>query len=370
MSILFERTRIRGMEVSNRFVRSATWEGMATEDGACTPQLSEMMRELAKGRVGLIITGHSYVREDGRAGQRQMGIYKDDFIEDLREMTRAVHEEDGKIVLQLSHAGGFAIPLTGTLPIGPSQVEIPGKPLCREMSVDDIHEIAMTFGKAAWRAVQAGFDGVQLHAAHGYLFSQFLSPYFNKRADAYGGTVKHRAAAFVEAICHVRDAVGKNFPILVKMNSSDYLEGGLTLEDSVGAARLYEEAGIDAVEVSGGTTISGRFSPSRKGITSAEKEAYFRDGSKALKKVLHIPVILVGGLRSFPVAQEIVEQGIADYISMSRPFIREPHLIERWEKGDRRRAACISDSRCFGPAITGEGIYCVVERKGENPETE
>jgi 2,4-dienoyl-CoA reductase-like NADH-dependent reductase (Old Yellow Enzyme family) len=364
MSKLFEATEIKGMRLANRFVRSATWEGMATEEGACTPRLKELMRELARGRVGMIITSHAYVRKDGQAGSWQLGIYEDGLEAGLKEMTRAVHDEGGRIVLQLSHAGFFANPkLTGTTPLAASQVEGFAKSPRRVMTARDIGELAKAFGRAAGRAREAGFDGVEIHAAHGYLLSQFLSPVFNRRADDYGGSVGNRARALLEVLGEVRGALGDDYPVLGKMNSEDFLEGGLSLGDSVKVGKLLEEGGIDAIELSGGTLVSGKLSPSRAGISREENEAYFRGAARAFKEVLRVPLMLVGGIRSFSVADRLVEEGVADYISMSRPLIREPHLVKRWAEGDLRRAACLSDNQCFGPAMAGEGVTCVVEKK-------
>jgi 2,4-dienoyl-CoA reductase-like NADH-dependent reductase (Old Yellow Enzyme family) len=157
--------------------------------------------------------------------------------------------------------------------------------------------------------------------------------------------------------------VGKDYPVLVKINSEDFLENGLTREDSLQAAVMIAGAGADAIELSGGTLYSGKLSPSRPKIDSAEKEAYFREAARIVREKIAIPLILVGGVRSFEVAEALVKEGIADFISMSRPFIREPHLISRWKQGDLRRATCLSDNRCFGPPMKGQGFYCVVDRE-------
>jgi 2,4-dienoyl-CoA reductase-like NADH-dependent reductase (Old Yellow Enzyme family) len=364
MSKLFEATEINGMQLANRFVRSATWEGMAAEDGAFTPRLMEIMTKLAKGDVGLIITSHAYIRPDGQAGPWQLGIYNDEFIDDLRELTSTIHKHGSRIVLQIAHAGYFANPkLTGTMPVALSQVEGFTKASHKEMTVEEIQDIVEAFGQAARRSKEAGFDGVQIHAAHGYLLSQSLSPVFNKRRDAYGGAVENRAKFLLEALQEVRANVGQDFPILVKMNSQDFLEGGLTFEDSLQVGKMLKEQGVNAIELSGGTLVSGKLIPSRVGITSEEKEAYFRKEAKAFKEKLNVPLILVGGNRSFQLAERLVKEGYADYISMSRPFIREPDLVKRWASGDLRRAACLSDNQCFGSAMSGDGIYCVAEKK-------
>jgi 2,4-dienoyl-CoA reductase-like NADH-dependent reductase (Old Yellow Enzyme family) len=367
MSRLFESTEINGIKLANRFVRSATWEGMAARDGACTPALVDLMSELARGGVGLIITSHAYVRTDGQAGAGQLGIYDDTFIEGFRNMTRAVHESGGRIVLQIAHGGLFSsFQLTEQVPLAPSRLEGLTKFPHREMSIADIQEVVASFARAAYRAREAGFDGVELHSAHGYLLSQFLSPAFNKRRDDYGGALRNRAGLLVEVLGRLRAEVGDDFPILIKMNSEDFVEDGLTLEDSVKVGVMLQEAGIDAIELSGGTPFSGELGSIRKGIKSEEDEAYFKDAAKAFKKVLRIPLILVGGIRSFQVAEDLLAEGTADYISMSRPFIREPALVGRWASGDRRRATCLSDSLCFRPIVGGEGIHCVVERREQN----
>jgi 2,4-dienoyl-CoA reductase-like NADH-dependent reductase (Old Yellow Enzyme family) len=236
MSRLFETTHIKGLRLPNRFIRSATWEGMATAEGACTPRLVELMRELAQGGVGLIITGHTYVRQDGQASPWQLGIYGDELVAGLRQMTRAVHEAGGRIVVQIAHAGVFAIPGPGRAAVlSVSHGENSAGPATKVMSIEDIHDLAMAFAQAAERAKAAEFDGVEIHAAHGYLLSQFLSPAFNRRRDKYGGPIENRARVLLEVLGKVRATVGQEFPVLAKMNSEDCLEGGLTLADSVRA---------------------------------------------------------------------------------------------------------------------------------------
>jgi 2,4-dienoyl-CoA reductase-like NADH-dependent reductase (Old Yellow Enzyme family) len=147
------------------------------------------------------------------------------------------------------------------------------------------------------------------------------------------------------------------------MNCQDFIDNGLTLEDSLQAASLLAENGIDAIELSGGILTGGKLSPSRLGIKTEEKEAYFQQDAAAFKKQIHVPLILVGGNRSFQVAERLVEDGVADYLSMSRPLIREPGLINRWKSGDLARAACVSDNMCFEPARKGDGIYCLTEQR-------
>lgn len=358
------------MKLTNRFVRSATWEGMGSEGGVCTPGLIELMVQLAQGGVGLIITSHAYIRTDGQASPWQLGVYEDELIRGLREMTSGVHEHGSRIALQITHGGLFANPkFTGQKPMAPSLTRDFIKSPAQEMSGKDIQAIVECFSQAARRAKEANFDAVEIHAAHGYLLSQFLSPAFNQRKDAYGGTVGNRAKLLLDVLQELRATLGPKFPILVKINSQDFLDGGLTVEESIQVGALLQQGGIDAIELSGGTIVSGKLGPSRRGVNSEEKEAYFWEAAKAFKDRLCVPLILVGGIRSYRVAEQLVEENYADYIAMSRPFIREPALVNRWASGDLRRAACLSDNQCFGPARAGDGIYCVVERKPKQKAT-
>ena len=322
------------------------------------------MAGLAKGGVGLIISSHAYVSPEGQAGPWQLGVYDDRLIPELEAMATAVHESGGKIVMQLAHAGYFANPkLTGQTPLAPSNVEGFAKGARQEMSADDIQGVVKAYGAAAQRAQTAGFDGVQIHCAHGYLLSQFLSPAFNKRQDDYGGDIQNRARALVEVLREVRQTVGTDYPVLVKINCQDFIENGLQPEDSLRAGKMLVENGIDAIELSGGVLISPKLSPSRMGIKSEEKEAYFQNEARAFKKNIAVPLILVGGNRSFQVAERLVNESVADYISLARPLIREPDLINRWKSGDLSKATCLSDNMCFMPAREGKGIYCLTEER-------
>ncbi|TEB06044.1 NADH oxidase [Pelotomaculum schinkii] len=363
MSKVFDRSEINGMVLENRFVRSATWEGMADNDGAVTPQLMATMVDLAKGGIGLIITGHAYVCPEGKAGPRQLGIYKDELIPGLKEMTAAIHRCGGKVVAQLSHAGRFAPEkLTGQAPLVVSAEEEAGKTLYHEITGQDIQEIVTAFADAARRAKAASFDGVQIHAAHGYLLSQFLSPVFNRRQDTYGGEIHNRSRIHIEVFQAVREAVGKDYPVLIKLNCRDFVENGLSLDNSLKVGRALSDAGLDAIELSGGLLTGGQLSPIRPGI-KPEEEVYYRDEARYFKNAISIPLILVGGIRSFQTAERLVEDVAADYISLCRPLIREPNLINRWKSGDRCKSECRSDNRCFVKGLKGNGIYCEMRNK-------
>jgi 2,4-dienoyl-CoA reductase-like NADH-dependent reductase (Old Yellow Enzyme family) len=365
MSKLFEQSIMNGMSLANRFVRSATWEGMATADGACTGRINEMMVQLAEGGVGLIITGHSYVSREGQAGPGQMGIHEDSAVPGLTQMTGAVHSHGGKICIQLAHAGAqAATSLSGLGAIGPSVFEMDGKAICREMSKDDIARVVSAFGDAAARAKRCDFDAVEFHAAHGYLLSQFLSPLFNRRQDEYGGILANRGRIVLEVLHCIRRAVGPNYPVLIKLNSEDFAEGGFSVEDMLELSAMLQAAGIDAIELSGGTSDpASKFQPVRFGRISKENEAYYRDAARRFKQSVRVPLILVGGIRSPEVAERLLHEGTADYIALSRPLICEPDLVNRWKHGDTSKSACVSDNRCFIPIRNGEGVRCLLEEK-------
>lgn len=364
MSKLFETTVIKSLELKNRLVRSATWEGMCNPDGSPSERLINCYKDLAAGGVGLIITGYSYVREEGKQLPGKMGIHADYLEKPMRTLLREVHASGGKLVIQLVHAGGQTDTRNaGRRPLAPSSVDVPQFPeIPEELSQNEISDIVESFGLAAARAKSWGFDGVQLHGAHGYLINQFLSPLTNRRTDRYGGDIKNRVRFLLEVYEAVRGTTGDEYPVMIKLNGADFQEGGLTLDDALYAARALDSLGIDAIEVSGGTPASGEQGPVRTKIRRPEDEAYNLPLARAVKEAVKAPVMVVGGIRSYEKAVSIVEEGI-DYISLSRPLIREPHLPNRWKGGDHNPARCISCNKCFKPGIKEGGIYCVVEKK-------
>jgi len=366
MNSLFDRTTINGMSLENRLTRSATWEGMCDTEGRPLAKLISCYRALARGKVGLIITGYTFVSPEGKQLPGKMGIHTDDFADIMQEMTGLVHDEGGRICIQLVHAGGQTDSgNAGRQPLAPSALKIDQYPeLPAEMTRDDIIRIITAFGDGARRAKNWGFDAVQLHGAHGYLINQFLSPLANQRQDEYGGSIENRCRFLLEAYNAVRSAVGPDFPVMVKLNGSDNLAGGLSTEDAIFAAKALDKAGIDCIEVSGGTPASGDQSPARLKIDSPEKEAYNLPLAKGIRSAVSCPLMVVGGFRSFAVAEKTIQES-ADYISMARPFIREPELAKRWQAGDLSPARCISCNSCFKPGIKEGGIYCVVEKKAQ-----
>ena len=353
-------------------MRSATWEGMCEKDGTPTTKLENYYETLARGGIGLLISGYAFVRSDGKQLPGKMGIDSDDKIPALRRLTSAAHNNGSRIFCQLVHAGGQAnAKETGSTPLAPSAIEsslYPATP--REMSAQDIAEIIHAFSEGARRAKEAGFDGVQLHGAHGYLINQFLSPLTNKRTDRYGGSLEGRARFLQETFEAVREKVGPDYPVAIKLTACDNLEGGFSLEEAVEISRMLQHLGIDAIEVSSGTAASGNQTPVRQGIDTEEKEAYNATYATAIKRSVNLPVMVVGGIRSGTVAKRLLDAGQADFVALSRPLIREPDLPLRWRKDPLYRARCISCNGCFKPGLKEGGIYCVIdgiEQSDPNP---
>ena len=367
MPRLFESTRINGMKIKNRFVRSATYEAMAGLDGTVKDPLLNCMAALAKGEVGLVITGHAHVTLEGQAGPKQMGIYSDEMIAGLKQAALAVQKNGGAVAVQLAHAGIRGIGKDAHSPLGPSDLFEKEVKKASAMTADDIKRTVSAFGDAASRAVKCGFDAVEIHAAHGYLLSQFLSPHYNQRKDDYGGSLENRARLLLEVYEEVRQRVGDAFPVMVKLNSEDFLEGGFSVEEMIAVSRMLEDRGMDAIEMSGGTFESGKLIPSRGGTSKSEdREVYYRAAAQGFKREIKIPLILVGGFLSYPLAQEVVKSGLADYIALSRPLIREPGLVKRWAAGNLEKAACISCNRCFLTLGMEAALHCAQDKKEKN----
>jgi 2,4-dienoyl-CoA reductase-like NADH-dependent reductase (Old Yellow Enzyme family) len=362
VSILFEPLSIGAagsMVVKNRFVRSATHDFMGNVDGSLSDREFDLYRTLAVHELGLIITGHSYVlHPEGRVRPGQNAIYDDSFIEGYRKLAGIVHEYGSKLVLQINHAGRQVDILTKEdvwTPVAPSPVTNRVTGITpREMTEGEILQWIEAFVAAMARAKVAGCDGVQLHIAHGYGLSQFISPYTNRRRDRWGGSLENRTRILREIMLRGRRLIGSDFPVLVKLNTTDGFAGPeyLTLEDAVATARMLESYGVDAIEVSGGMKEAGDVM-SRKDINSQEQEAYFSSAARAIKAAVSVPVILVGGLRSLSVMESLVTGGVADMVSLSRPLIQEPDLITRFRNG-QAKSACKSCNVCFNAG----GIQC------------
>ncbi|MHA1311567.1 MAG: oxidoreductase [Candidatus Helarchaeota archaeon] len=382
MSVLFRPIKIGNIEIKNRIVRSATHIARNTVDGFVTDKKVEYFRELALGGVGLIIKGFTYISPDGRPFPLMSAIYDDKYIPDLRKLVEVVHSQNNgcKIAVQLSHAGREIGPggYRDEVPMAPSSVIDPiTRIVPRPMTVGEIHNIVESFSEGARRGYEVGFDAIQLHGAHGYLLNQFLSPHTNLRDDEYGGTLKNRCRIIEEIYQRITDKIPKNFPILIKMNATDFLEDGIRPDEAVEMAKIFEKIGFSALEISGGMWEAmmkfkkKAFPPEARKISDDPSEhAYHREHAKLIKKSVKIPIIVVGGIRFKSMAEDIIKSNDADLVSMSRPFICEPDLPNKWKNGITDRSLCISCNKCCDDAINSviqgnayPGIRCLMRKK-------
>jgi len=350
---LFESFTMGNLELKNRFIRSATWDATADNTGKVTAKSLEIYRKLGGGNLGLIVTGFTFVSLSGQAGYNQYGIHSDEMIPGLRSMVKAAKINGSKIAVQIMHSGINSIYLAGKNmeSLAMSRMKNVSRPH-REMTEEDIENIIHDFATAAVRARAAGFDAVQLHGAHAYLISQAASPLFNQRTDCWGGSPENRRRLHLEIIRAIRQAVGRDYPLFIKFGVMDDKEGGLTLEEGLETARQMVAAGIDAIEVSAGVGQASII------IRAGEPEVIpFRERAARLKQEVSVPIILVNGIRNLETANEIVHSGDADMISLSRPLIREPGLLNRWQSGEQVSAKCISCSRCLR-IREGEFLKC------------
>ncbi len=359
MPTLFESCTIGSLQLRNRFLRSATWDATADVSGSVTNHSVALYRELARGEIGLIISGYAFVSDHGKANPGQYGVHTDEMIPGLRRLADAVHEQDGRIALQIVHSGinsrwfspqGIPVLAMSHLP--------DFKHAHREMTTEDIEGIITDFAAAAVRGVEAGFDAIQLHGAHSYLMSQVISPLYNQRADDWGGTPENRRRFHLEVIRAVRQAIGHDFPLFIKFGIMDDQDGGLTLEEGIEATRQMVAAGLDAVEVS-----TGVGQPIPRSTKNDLEQTPFRESAAAAKQAISVPVAVVAGIRTLDTARNIIDSGDADMVAMCRPLIREPHLIARWRRGETDRATCISCNRCMPIVARGEPLECGEDRR-------
>lgn len=325
MSHIFDSITINHLTLANRLVMPPMATAKADENGHVTDEVCAYYEERARySKIGLIITEHSYIHPQGKAHPGQTSISSDDDIPGLRRLTDCIHAEDVKVFAQLSHAGSAALSkVTGQPPVGPSAVyhskqkdELP-----QEMTVQQIHEVTDWFAQAARRAQQAGFDGVELHSAHGYLLNQFFSPLANKRDDAYGAqSVENRTRFHREVLEAVRKAVGEEFPISLRLGGCDYVDGGSTVEDCVKACRILEQCGVDLLHLTGG--MNGFIRPGHS------EAGYFRDMSVPVKQAVQVPVLLTGGVTTVQQAEALLADGCADLIGVGRAIYKNAHWVE------------------------------------------
>ena len=365
MSILFEPAAVKRLALRNRFVRSATYDGCAQKNGHVSPRQLEMYEELAGGGVGLIITGITYAHPSGQISAFQNSLAGDDCIPGFRKLAHVVHNQGARIAVQLFHAGrevAKTFKPERRQALAPSAII--DDPYFQEphraMTEDEIREVIQAFGDASRRAREAGLDAVQVHAAHAYLLSQFLSPHTNRRSDGWGGTLENRLRLHHEIYRDIRSKVGEDYPVLVKVGAGDCFPGGLEFDEGKRAAQHLSEWGFDALEISSGLRGKGyESSEFRPGITRLEREAYFREWCRDIKRRVKAQVMMVGGLRTFELMEEVIQNKEADFISLCRPLIREPRIINEWKHHDRHRATCISCNRCFDAILKGEQLRCV-----------
>ncbi|MGL5478699.1 MAG: NADH:flavin oxidoreductase [Clostridium sp.] len=356
MKSLFDKTSLNGMSMKNRFIRGALWEELADSKGHLTDELINVYEELAKGGVSTIITGYAFITEEEQPNPRMMGIYNDSFIEEYKKFTDRIHSLGSNIIMQIVY-GGFMTNFNteDRVIFGPSSIQNEQtKTFAKEMTKEDIKYIVNAFSEAALRVKKSGFDGVEIHAGHGYLLSQFLSPYYNKREDEYGGSIENRGRIIFEVYESIRKKVGDDFRVLIKLNSSDYVkEGGLTIEDSLYVAKKLSRLGIDAIEVTGGNESITEVAKNNLGAArtkvklSKDNESYFKDYAIRLSKEVDTKVILIGGNRHLDVMEDILNNSNIEYFTMSRPLTCEPNLINVWESGNLKEPRCVSCNGCY-----------------------
>lgn len=326
MAHFFESVTIRKITLANRLVMPPMATAKADQQDCVTDAICDYYQERAKySKVGLIITEHCYIHPQGKAHPGQLSMASDCVIPAFCRLTDSVHQAGVRIFAQLSHAGSAArSEVTGQPPVGPSGVFHPKqkeeRPLA--MSASQIQDVTAWFAQAAERARQAGFDGVEIHSAHGYLLNQFFSPLANQRTDAYGPqTVENRTRFHREVIQAVRKAVGEEYPIALRLGGCDYQAGGSTVEDSVEACKTFAQSGVDLLDLTGG--MNGFVRPGH------EEPGYFRDMSTPVRQAVSVPVLLTGGVTTLDQAEALAAEGCADLIGVGRAIFRNAHWADR-----------------------------------------
>ena len=371
LKCLFSTGTIGNVTIKNRIVRSATWESRATKEGYVADSLIEFYEELAKGGIGLIITGYIAVDPIGAQTTRMTRIYDDSYIPGQKKLVSSIHEySDVKVAAQIAHTGNNVIN-RNLETVGPSSIRDPiTKKVCRELKNEEIKEITKKFAEAGFRAYECGYDMIQLHAGHAYLLSDFISSFTNRRNDEYGGSTLNRLKIIIDIYNQIRDNLGKTFPITIKLITQDFLGKGkgLALEEGVEIAKHLVDIGFDAIEPTSGRTslrITNNKSFPSVIFSSPDDGNYYLPNAKALKPVMKdCPLILMGGIRDPISADKFLEEKTADFISMCRPFIYEPDLANRWKSGDLSPSLCTNCNACFGIGMRRE-VYCVIKNKLE-----
>jgi len=367
MNILFEPFSLKNIEIRNRFIRSATYDGFADNSYVSDGQI-KLFSDLAEGGVGLIIAGIAYVHHTGQVSPFQNSIAGDEFISGFKKLINIVHERGAKIAIQLFHGGREAkyVKTKNALPLAPSFIENDPyyKGEYREMTDDEIWEVIYAFGDGAKRAKEAGFDAIQVHGAHAYLLSQFLSPYTNRRKDQWGGNLQNRLRLHYEIYKDIRKKVGENYPVFIKTGVEDGFRGGLEFIEGKQSAKLLANLGFDCLEISQGLR-GERYEGTeyRANINCFDKEAYYLNWCREIKSQIDIPIMMVGGFRTLSLMKEIVQNGEADLVSLCRPLICEPDLINNWKTNEQKKAKCISCNKCVDLIYKGRPISCIQTTK-------
>jgi NADPH2 dehydrogenase len=324
MANLLTPLSFSGLVLRNRVVMPPMWSGQATPEGEVTDAIIEYHRRRAAAGCGLVIVEHTFVQPRGRHTPTQMGVYSDSLIDGLSRLAAAVRAEGASVVLQLAHAGSRGSSKTiGQKPVGPSAVRHPYEPdgeIPDALTVEEISEVVASFGDAAARAFDAGFDGVEVHAAHGFLLSQFLSPLTNRREDAYGGSLENRERIHIEILVEIRNRIGPHRPVFFRLGAHDETPGGLEIDESCAVAERLEQLGVDLIDVSGGLQGS-------RG--TGKGTGYFVPYAAAIKSRLQIPVLVTGGIREPVLADQIVREGRADLVGIGRAMLEDPEWARK-----------------------------------------
>ncbi len=346
MKKLLESTTIGNLTLKNRFIRSTIADHAV--DGHLNKEILEKYKNLATGGVGTIITGFALIDGAEKSSSFPMlSMYDDSFIEEYQELTNEVHTHGVNIILQLVYEGSYVMgDVAGRTVLGASAVaNLNTKIVPTEMNTSEIKVLQEKFAQAALRGKKAGFNGIEIHAAHGFLLNQFITPYYNHRNDSYGGSIKNRARMLLETYTTIREAVGDNYPIWVKVNSTDGFEGGMTLADCRYVCKELAKLGVDAIE------ISGNWLP-----LSPKKETYFKEEAAIIAKENHVAVIVTGGNRDYGQMEQLLNSTAIEYFGMARPFISEPDLVNKFEKEHLLRTECISCNACTNSNNVGKCI--------------
>ena len=326
---IFESLSMNHMTVKNRLIRSATWEGIAEFDGSIADEAYEIYRELSHGGVGAVIVGFTDVSQDDYYIHGMMRLSRDDLIPQYKKLTDIIHEGGCPAIVQLAMGAYYR-----KLPNGIVEQAEPDK-----MTEDEIRQVISMFIDAAMRAKKAGFDGVQIHAAHFFFLSRFISPRVNHRKDIYGGNTLNRSRILIEILKGIKEKC-EDLHVMIKINCSDFTFGGLEEDESLEICKLLADNGIDSIEVSGnGTSVEG--------IKPHVNEAYFLNFAAELADKISVPVILVGGLRSIETMQNILDNTNIQLLSLSRPLLREPDLPNKFMNGTCTESKCISCNACY-----------------------